>query len=266
MADRMLDPRCTDRPSGKAMLQCAKSLRILLSIADPASYDALGPWRGVRSLWRQYLLSGEGGLPGAVVEEAADADRGVISAEHLGEALSLELESMGEGAVEPGGGGGYLPEKVALPGPSSRKLRMPTVGVVGAEHLDEALGLEVERRRRGSRRAHRRSPAWRCPWRRPRPLASEPAHSSAWSSTSSAGDDAVDEPDGERLVGAHVAAAPDQLLGAWRGRSAASRAACHRHPGRCRAGSRGSRGGRNRRRRAGRTPAPAPARRRARTR
>ena len=43
--------------------------------------------------------------------------------------------------------------------------------------------------------------------------ASDAAHSSAVSSTASAGDDPVDQPDGERFLGAHVPAAPHEVLG-----------------------------------------------------
>ena len=43
----------------------------------------------------------EGRLAGAVVEEAADTGRGVLGAEHLGEAVGFEVEPIGERAVEP---------------------------------------------------------------------------------------------------------------------------------------------------------------------
>src|SRR5881394_325552 len=43
---------------------------------------------------------GEGGRAGAVVEEAADADAGVVGVEHLREAVGLEVEPDGERAVE----------------------------------------------------------------------------------------------------------------------------------------------------------------------
>ena len=65
-------------------------------------------------------------------------------------------------------------------------------------------------------RARRRSRASRAPSRRPRPCRARAAQCSASCSTSSGRHDPVDEPDRERLVGAHLPPAPDQLLGARR--------------------------------------------------
>ena len=67
-----------------------------------------------------------------------------------------------------------LPEKVALPGPSSRKLRMPTWASSVSNTSMKPVGLEVEAGRRASRRARRRWRAWPGPWRRPRPTPATP--------------------------------------------------------------------------------------------
>ena len=56
------------------------------------------------------------------------------------------------------------PVKVALPGPCSRNDRTPMRGVVGAEHLDEQLLLEVEAVGQASVEAARRWPAWPGAW------------------------------------------------------------------------------------------------------
>ena len=83
-------------------------------------------------------------------------------------------------------------------------------------------------RRPASRRGRRRSPAWRGPSRRPRPRRARRPSAAPRLSTSSGAADPVDEPDRERLVGAHLTPAPDQLLGARRPDEARRAAACRR--------------------------------------
>ena len=75
---------------------------------------------------------------------------------------------------------GQRPENFALPGPCSRNDCTPVARVVGAEHLDERVGLEVETLGERPSEPVVDRPAWRGPSRRPRPRRARAAQCSAF--------------------------------------------------------------------------------------
>ena len=112
-------------------------------------------------------------------------------------------------------GAGQAPVKVAFPGPCSRKLSTPMRLSLGVEDLDEDLLFQVEA---GIERAAQtlvdgsfgqalRGDGACCELGRPLERPGEELIG---------GNDLVDQPDAQRLVGLHLATAEDQVLGSTR--------------------------------------------------
>ena len=104
-----------------------------------------------------------------------------------------------------------LPVNVALPGPSVLKDSTPIAGVLGAEHLDEELLLERQPVGQPAAEAVVDGPLGEGVGGHRRLAASSAAHASA-AVEHVAVDDAVDEADAQRLLGADLAAREDQVL------------------------------------------------------